>query len=101
MIDWFIKYCKDNQTTEIGQRSFMQKTHPKKTKSKRRFWNNLNFLAETNHIFIDEIKKNKHKSTNFNLKLFPKHLLPKFSEFGLFFHFVSHLFPLTLENGNN
>ena len=56
MIDWFIKYCKDNQTTEIGQRSFMQNS-PQKTKSKRRFLNNLNFLAETNHIFIDEINK--------------------------------------------
>lgn len=33
------------------------KNSPQKTKSKRRFLNNLNFLAETNHIFIDETNK--------------------------------------------
>ena len=29
MIDWLVKYCKDNQTQEIGQRSFMQNSPQK------------------------------------------------------------------------
>ena len=57
MVDWLVKYCKDNQTQEIGYRSFMQKLTPKKLRLKDVFWNNLNFLAETNHIFIDETNK--------------------------------------------
>ena len=57
MVDWLVKYCKDNQTQEIGLRSFMQKLTPKKLRLKDVFWNNLNFLAETNHIFIDETNK--------------------------------------------